>query len=70
MTLGVLRHADGFANRVAGHDQVQDLLGDLQPRRGLFERLLSGQSGLLLRARSRTSLTGDDDAEQHNEDNH
>ena len=52
VTLRVLGHADGFADRVAGYGQPQHFLGDLELRCVLLERLLARESGLLFGARS------------------
>ena len=50
VALGVLRHADGFADRVTRDLQVQHLLGDLQLRRGLLQFGLLGERGAQFRA--------------------
>jgi hypothetical protein len=36
----VLGHAHGFTDGMARHDQVEDLLGDLELRRGFLQSLL------------------------------
>ena len=49
VALGVLGHANGFADGVARDDQAENVLGDLQLRRRFFERRLFREGGLLFR---------------------
>ena len=58
MALGILGHADGFADRVPGDDEAQDFFGDLELRRRLLERILLGERGLLFRARPPAARRG------------